>query len=1618
MSSRLDELRKAYGISAKPQTNAKPTATLMEQATGPQTTAAPKPAIVKPSVQAAREKQYGVTDGGSRSIDAIMPTIIKPSELAELKQRYEMIGREAPIVSTRSANAPELVSARPPEARTWFEKGAYADGRQKGDLWKTIGGTASDIGENVAAGLIGMGEDILDAFAYAAPLVAQGQFYQNGGVYQPLEVQQAFEEGISAAKQGNAEFIKKDLYDEETVAKKIIPGSEENSVLGEKSDALAQSIGQLLGTAALSPVVPGAVTSAVTAFGGQAETALNEGAGYAEAGASAAISAAAEALFENLSGAIKFGGKALDDVLTKQIADKITNKAWRTFAMLAKDAPGEGLEEVFSSVMSRLGTALYKEENLKELLASEEALNEYIESFIGGSVMGGGSSLFKSAKQSRADSAKPKIPQTEQQAPPTVDSVMPQVQQEQAQQQQPSVDSVMPQIESKAEPNIQQTAETAVQFDDGSKMTKAAFVAEYTKQFPRATAAEATEVFDSYKTLNEKGFTPPAFETQEVQTDSVSSKPIQKTEFTESERVDTEANPAMGAADSGFDPYSHASLEHGAIEPGENPARVVDVPKSMDGNSNVMQTVRTIMEADATPDTAIPELEQAVVNGEFSRMPITDQAAAERAEGTIRRVGYQQALADWRADVQSGRVGKDSVAIGETLYNAAVNAGDTKSAVKIAVDLATQVRSAAQALQAVRMLKKMSPAAQLYGVKQSVDNLQKTLTDKYGKRAPDLVINEELAAKFLEAQTDADRSAAEEALYQDIAKQIPTTFSEIANKWRYTAMLFNPATHIKNMSGNATQLAEATVKDAIAAVGEGAVDFAVKAIRKGRGIQRTKALLNPLNKTDAKLLEQAGDDYANVMEAILDGSKWKDTAEGKISKYKTDMKLNNPHNVVGRAVDATLRGIGKVSDFNERAMNVEDSWFAKPRYQAALAGYMKANNLTEITDAAREYAIQEAKKSTYRDSNAISDFVRSMGNSGKKNWVTKSVDFFVNAIFPFKGTPANVGVRAVEYSPAGLIATISKGAYNAAKGQFNASQFIDDLSANITGSALMGVGIWLAQLGILRAKGAEDEKEKEQLEKEGYKDNSINVFGYSVPISAIGAGSVPLLLGAAVYENFVANNPGDEGHPIDDFLSALSGTLDPVLETTMLTGFQDAIQSFQQYDPEAEIGETLALGAVDIAGNYIASFIPTLLSRAANSTDTSARQIYVDKNKDAQAIRRVLQTLQKKIPGLRNQMTEVVDAYGNTVEGGLPSDGSLLERVMAGIGSAVTPIYGSKIKTTAVDEEIRRLYNAENVTGDYTLITPDVPRSFEVGNKTAHLTGDQYVQYQKTFGASVQAIRGGVMSSEAYKALPDDVKAAAMNKAYEYANALAKTMLDVGYKPNDQWTQELFGASPELVAQTIIEKSIDNAALDKDKYSNKYLGLEDMLETNTINDQVALACMSESSYTAYTALCKPAGVSVSQFLDMYGTAYASGENDEQRRSAALENIQKMDIPTEQKTALAQAAYNTFKDYISKKIDVPDQWLLDNGDIATIENQMSDTQAERYNKYIKDSSVDMQTYIDFHAFAGETEGSDRKNKIIAWLEDLDATDEVKGRLFCTIYSRSSCPLKWRTGVPRD
>ncbi len=67
-----------------------------------------------------------------------------------------------------------------------------------------------------------------------------------------------------------------------------------------------------------------------------------------------------------------------------------------------------------------------------------------------------------------------------------------------------------------------------------------------------------------------------------------------------------------------WDEWLDKIKEYGAIPVGENPHREIQVPKRTAKDKKVSQTVRTILEAKATPDEAVPTIEKMVEDGIFS----------------------------------------------------------------------------------------------------------------------------------------------------------------------------------------------------------------------------------------------------------------------------------------------------------------------------------------------------------------------------------------------------------------------------------------------------------------------------------------------------------------------------------------------------------------------------------------------------------------------------------------------------------------------------------------------------------------------------------------------------------------------------------------------------------------------------------------------------------------------------------------------------------------------------------------------------------------------------------------------------------------------------------------
>ena len=915
---------------------------------------------------------------------------------------------------------------------------------------------------------------------------------------------------------------------------------------------------------------------------------------------------------------------------------------------------------------------------------------------------------------------------------------------------------------------------------------------------------------------------------------------------------ESEMPQSVGSAASGLDSYTHAANTYGTIEPGENPARVVDVPKSMDGETNVMQTVRTIMEADVTPDAAIPVLENEIVKGSFSAMPITDQAAAGRAEATINRVGYDQALADWRAEVRAGRVSKDSVAVGETLYNAAVSAGDTKSAVKISIDLSTQVRSAAQALQAVRMLKKMSPAAQLYGVKQSVDNLQKQLQGQYGDRAPDLVIDETLAANFLNAKTDAERTAAEEALYKDIARQIPANFSDKWNAWRYLSMLGNPRTHIRNIIGNAAFAPVRGVKNQVGGL--------MEAIAQRAGIidesQRTKSVGFNWSKKRRELVKAAKADYANAEGQIQSGDKYNSA---------TDIIEKNRRIFDWAILETLRRG-------NSEALDWEDQLFSKGAYASSLAGYLNARGYTaedftgkgmteQQKNDARAYAILEAQKATYRDLNALSELVTSMRFKNPANSRSKSGELakraantVVEGVLPFKKTPANILARAVEYSPAGLIGTVGKRVLNSSGGalsnsnvsfikrfgdsmkrltggNYTATEFMDDLSAGLTGSGLFALGYFLAQSGLLVGGGPEDE---DQFNLENRQPYALEVGGTSVTLDWLAPEALPVFMGVELCKAIEAVN--GQAFSVETMKSFFRGVTGPLLEMSMLSGLQDALDAVSYADDKmTAVVANAALGYLGQAVPTLFGQIERIIGNNAEIRQTTFTQEGQFLDKDTQY---ALGNALNKVPFRDFQQIPYIDAWGRT-----ESTGGMAARAA---NNLVNPAYVSQVAETPVDAEIKRL---EKQTGK-NLTPARADKALTVDGEKILLTSDEYVTYATAKGQNDYTFRENLIGREDYTALDDQTKAKAMEYAKEYADALARE--ETGLKADmPEWMAELDGAGIETVTQRFVEKAVESMAGDKKLYDNKYDGISGLLNDGTIDDVIALSLFPKETQEKY-----------------------------------------------------------------------------------------------------------------------------------------------------------------------
>ena len=829
---------------------------------------------------------------------------------------------------------------------------------------------------------------------------------------------------------------------------------------------------------------------------------------------------------------------------------------------------------------------------------------------------------------------------------------------------------------------------------------------------------------------------------------------------------------------------------YGTMAKGEKAARDIQMPKKTSENEKISQTVRTILEAKATPDEMVPTIEEMALNGEYSYEAYSDKNAISDAEEEIKRVGWAQSLSEWTNAVQKGEVSKKNTAMGWALYNNAANSGDTDTALTILSNMVEHQRSAAQALQATRILKSLSPETQLYQAQRSVDNLQTEMNKRYGdKKAPELKIDPALAEQFMQATDQETRDAVLRNIYRDIGKQMPSRFVDKWNAWRYLAMLGNARTHVRNVVGNAGFAPVVAAKNAVAT----GIEKAVYRLSDGK-MERSKEFV--FGKDGKALLKAAAQDYAKVQDVAMGGGKYSDLANA--NKYIEEGRVIFQSKVPG--LKQVSKGLEAARKANSKALDAEDAWFSKPHYAYAMAQYCKANGITpqmiesgKGIEKAREYAIREAQKATYRDTNSFSQAISELGRTVKpgSNGTRKAVAVAMEGILPFRKTPANILVRGVEYSPIGLMNGIKQALFDVRNGTKTAAEAIDSISAGLTGTGLLGLGLFLAAQGLVRGHGSDDDDKNAYAELTGHQAYALELpDGTSITLDWLAPECLPFFIGVNLWE---ITDGGEEILTMSDALNAVTMVSEPLLEMSCLQSLNDVFDAVG-YAKNNGIS-ALPAALANAATSYITQALPTILGQAERAGESIRYATYTDKNSVLTSdMQYAIGRASAKIPGLDYSQIPYIDAWGRR-----ESTGNLGKRLL---NNFLNPAYVSDVSESEMEKELLRLYEA---TGESGVLPRRAGKSFSANKETINLTGEQYVKYAEKRGGEAYKWMTALTQNNAYRSMSDEEKADCVKYIYEAANEVAKSGIVGSSYEMKTWVKDAVGGAG--VVETAIAKT-------------------------------------------------------------------------------------------------------------------------------------------------------------------------------------------------------------------
>ena len=654
--------------------------------------------------------------------------------------------------------------------------------------------------------------------------------------------------------------------------------------------------------------------------------------------------------------------------------------------------------------------------------------------------------------------------------------------------------------------------------------------------------------------------------------------------------------------------------------------------------------------------------------------------------------------------------------------------GDTQGQVQIADIFNRQGTALAQALQARKIFYMMSPAAQAASIQKIANNLSQ-------ENGVTVTVPQDTLDRLSQAKTMDEAQKVKNQIVRELYQQLPANWKSRLNGLRYLSMLANPRTHIRNILGNAIMQGTAYARDEINAALE---RFFLPQEERTKSFKTKK-------------------EYRDAAKALY--TEFSSLFDGNAGKYNPEMNRRT----------FNTQWLQKLADLNTNLLDKEDTIAMSRNFLHYLAGFMQArgwdvNNLTDAQkQEAVQYAFTNAEKNVYHQASKLAEWLNKLGRDKDSSVFDKIGHMVIEGVLPFKKTPINILKTGIEYSPVGLIDSLTRGLYqmnqyrqtNGQKG-ISTAQFLQNLSSGLTGSGLMGVGALMMANGLLRVGFKDKDPEDEYARLAGSQEFSIELFGYSYTIDWTAPASIPLFMGAAMYKEIENRDEGlTWGNAFDVFMSTISAMAEPMLNMTMLDGVNSTIQSVAYANATgSSVGDIIIQSLLNLS----TQLVPTSLGAVARTIDPVRRKTYADKNLNTPTwLQYPWERVQNKLPGLSQLNMPYLNAWGEE-----DREDNLLMRIFENF---LSPGYVSMTKTDSVETELRDISVR---TG--TNLIPDLPKqNFSANGEKINLTAEQYEQYVKTRGSLMHTELERLFATDEYKAMSLGAQASCIEDIQKWA---------------------------------------------------------------------------------------------------------------------------------------------------------------------------------------------------------------------------------------------------------